>query len=202
MVEGAGRTRTRLTTWGHSVGEHVIVARITLRAEGTALSTRGSLFVNEAEIVATSSGVTSAFEASGQTAVCRSIVRAAVGGAALVFDSAQLVVAGSAIAACHYGVEVAYASHDVQIVGNTIQSLRGVDVVRGSHAITIERNVFDSQQSVMIGNVCAEPLAAPPIDYATACDQDVTIRGNTLITGALPEPNEAARIVVENNTSL
>jgi hypothetical protein len=199
ILSGAGEA-TRIHGTVGVVADSVI-ARVAIHSEYGALSPAADVLVNEATLVGGYEGLSFAWDADLDVAVCRTRIAAGYSGAGQSWGSRKLTVAGSAIASCYEGVSSSWGSQDLHVQGNLIVAGASAVVVHQSRTAAIIGNTLGGVvNAVELSDAPDEPALAneddPVEEYSLPVEQ-ILIEGNIILGGALPASDPARDILVQ-----
>ena len=190
-VQGASRPTIKGNV--SAQGDAIVLARIDVEHEYGALNTDGDVLVSDAVLRGGYEGGSSAWSATGPR-ICRSSIAGGYGGFGISWQSTRLWLAGSAVSACYEGMALGWGSRGLKVIDSVVYG--GYDAVGTS---------WGSVDVEVRGSRLASPYAAVGVHIAPDQNDvlpttfDVTVTGNSIASGTLPESDPALNIVVEDN---
>lgn len=197
QIEGGvatrGAPRPRIEGAVSARGSSIVLARIDVQDDYGALSTDGDVLVSEAVLRGGYEGGSSAWGATGPR-LCRTHIAAGYGGFDIAWHSSRLWLAGSAVSACYEGMALSWGSRGLKVVDSVVYGgYSAVGTSWGSVNVDVRGSRLGSAYAAVDIHI------APDEDDIFPATFDVSVRGNSIASGTLPESNPALNIIVENN---
>jgi hypothetical protein len=170
-----------------------VVSQLSITDAYGAVSTTADLLLSDVVLVGGYEGLGLSWDQDLDVALCRSRVSAGYAGVNQSWGSRRVTVAGNSIAACYEATSANWGS-SLQLVS---QNLLLSDAVGAS--------IHQSPGIVIVGNLIAATAAAVDIFAADNLGddpyepdvEDILVRGNTIVRGAMPSSNPARNIIIE-----
>jgi hypothetical protein len=178
----------------HAAGSAIVLARLDVQHEYGALGTNGDVLVSDTVLRGGYKGGCSAWQATGPR-LCRMSIAGGYSGFEIAWHSSRLWLAGSAVSACYEGMHLSWGSRDLKVLDSVVYGgYAAVSTSWGSTGVEVRGNRLGSEYAAVDIHI------APDDDDVFPATFDVTIAGNRIVSGSLPESDSARNIVVEGNT--
>jgi hypothetical protein len=199
VTAGAERPRIEGDVWASD--EANLIARVEIEDEYGALQADHGALVVDSVLRGGYEGGSAAWSARGPR-ICRTRIAGGYAGIDIAWESSQLWIAGSAISACYEGAALSWGSRGLKVLDSNVYGhLSAVGTSWGSFGVEVRGSrlgggfaAVDVHDAPNLEMGLDGPVEVWPESF------DVSVTGNRIASGTLPESDASLGITVEGNT--